>query len=248
MTMLRDDRVALVTGAAGGLGRAIAVRLAGQGYRLALADIRSAADTTAEIAEVGVEPYSAICDLGSPADVERLAAGVLERFGRCDILVNNAAHQVIRSLDELDLSTWRRVQAVNVDAPYQLCAAFTPGMAERGFGRVINIVSNTVWEPPGTGFLAYVTSKAGLVGFTRALAVELGEHGVTVNAVAPGLTRTPGSQRLPAEHFEAVRRQQAIKRTIEPADLVGTVAFLASDDAALITGQAIRVDGGLVTL
>jgi NAD(P)-dependent dehydrogenase (short-subunit alcohol dehydrogenase family) len=248
-TRLRHDRVALVTGAASGVGRAIAVRLARQGYRLALADIRSATGTVASIDEVGAEPYSVTCDLAVPQDVERLAAGVLDRFGHCDVLVNNAAHLVVRTLEQLDQLTWRRVQAVNVDAAYQLTAAFAPGMTEREFGRIINVVSNTVWEPPGSGFLAYVTSKAAMVGFTRALAVELGEYGVTVNAIAPGLTRTPGSTRgIGTEHFETVRQRQAIKRTIEPADLAGTVAFLASDDAALITGQAIRVDGGLVTL
>jgi 3-oxoacyl-[acyl-carrier protein] reductase/(S)-1-phenylethanol dehydrogenase len=242
-------RVAVVTGGASGVGRAIALRLARQGCDVAIADLRPAEGTVKEIGQGGAAAYSEICDLASPTAVDAFAANALARFGRCDILVNNAAHQAIRTLNALDLATWRRVQAVNVDAPYLLCNAFVPGMAERRFGRVINIVSSSVWEPPQDGFLAYVTSKAGLLGFTRALAAEVGRDRVTVNAVAPGLTRTTGSVRgNTPEHFEAVRLRQAIKQTLEPGDIAGTVAFLASDDASLITGQAIRVDGGLVTL
>jgi NAD(P)-dependent dehydrogenase (short-subunit alcohol dehydrogenase family) len=122
-------------------------------------------------------------------------------------------------------------------------------MAERGFGRVINILSNTIWDPPPVGVLAYVASKGGLLGFTRALAREVGDSGITVNGVAPGLTRTPATAAdVPQEQFDAVRDGQAIKRTLEPGDIAGAVAFLASDDAAMITGQALRVDGGTVTL
>lgn len=242
-------RVAVVTGAAGGLGRAIALRLADLGCDIAVADLRPARATAKEVHALGRDAYHEVCDLASADAVDRFTANVMTRFGRCDILVNNAAHQVVRTLEALDLATWRRVQAVNVDAAYLLCDAFVPGMADRRFGRVINIVSNTVWEPPDNGFLAYVTSKAALLGFTRALAVEVGDRGVTVNAVAPGLTRTTGAERGNSpEAFETVRLRQAVKRTLEPSDIAAAVAFLASDDAALITGQALRVDGGLVTL
>jgi NAD(P)-dependent dehydrogenase (short-subunit alcohol dehydrogenase family) len=252
-------RVAVVTGAARGIGQAIALRLAETGHALALGDVRSADETVAAIRDAGgdtgaqahgaAEVFAVGCDLGSREGVELLVREVIARFGRCDVLVNCAGLMLFRPFGELDLETWRRVQAVNVEAAFQLCAAFVPGMAERGFGRIINVASNTVWKPPGAGFTAYIASKGALVGFTRALAVELGPSGITVNAIAPGLTRSPGAEEgNTAEHFEAVRRAQSVTRSVLPADLAGTVAFLASDDAAMITGQTIRIDGGLVTL
>jgi NAD(P)-dependent dehydrogenase (short-subunit alcohol dehydrogenase family) len=229
-------RVALVTGGARGIGAACAQRLSDAGHDVVIADISPS--------DGGIQ-----CDLSSPDDIARLCGDLLERFGRCDILVNNAAHLVWREFKDLDLDTWRQIQSVNVDAPFLLCKRLVPTMAERGFGRVINIVSNTVWDPPPVGVLGYVASKGGLLGFTRALAGEVGEQGITVNAVAPGLTRTPATEAdIAQEHFDDVRAAQAIKRTLEPEDIAGAVAFLASDEAAMITGQAIRVDGGVVTL
>ena len=167
-------RVAVVTGAARGIGQAIALRLAEAGHATALGDVRPAGETEK-----------------------------------------------------------------------RLCAAFVPGMTERGFGRIVNVASNTMWKPPGAGFVPYIASKGAIVGFTRALAVELGASGITVNAIAPGLTRSPGAEE---GNFEEVRLAQAVKRGVEPGDLAGAVAFLASDDTAMITGQALRIDGGLVTL
>lgn len=242
-------RVALVTGAARGIGQAIALRLAETGHAMVLADILPADGTAAAIRDAGGDAYAVICDLGSCTDVDLLVREVTGRHGRCDVLVNCAGLMLFRPFGELDLDTWRRVQAVNVEAAFQLCAAFVPGMAERGFGRIINVASNTVWKPPGAGFAAYVASKGAVVGFTRAMAVELGPSGITVNAIAPGLTRSPGAEEgTTAEHFEEVRQAQALKRSLRPGDMAGTVAFLASDDASMITGQTIRIDGGLVTL
>ena len=247
--MSDGQRVALVTGAARGIGQAIALRLAAAGHGLALADVLPADETLTAIKDAGGEAFAVICDLGSPTDIDLLVREVTGHYGRCDVLVNCAALMLMRPFGELDLDTWRHVQAVNVEAAFQLCAAFVPGMTERGFGRIINVASNTVWKPPGPGFVAYIASKGAIVGFTRAMAVELGSAGITVNAIAPGLTRSPGAEQGESpEHFEQVRLAQAIKRSLQPDDMAGTVAFLASDDAAMITGQAIRIDGGLATL
>jgi NAD(P)-dependent dehydrogenase (short-subunit alcohol dehydrogenase family) len=243
------DRVALVTGAARGIGQAIAVRLAAAGHRVVIADKLPADETAALIEAAGGEALAVQADLSSAAGISELTAEVAGRAGHCDVLVNNAGLMRFQPLARTDLETWRQLQAVNVEAPFQLARALAPGMAERGFGRIVNTASNTFWHPPGEGFVAYITTKGAIIGFTRALAVELGPYGITVNAVAPGLTRTPGSEAdNPEQHFAEVRHAQAVKRTSMPADLAGAVAFLASDEAGMITGQTLRVDGGLVTL
>ena len=225
------QRIALVTGGAGAIGGAIVQALAGAGHEVAVLD-RS-----------GDFP----CDLASEEAVAATAAAVLARFGRCDILVHAAAAFDRFALAELDLARWRHVQSVNVESPLLLARAFTPGMAERGFGRIIFVTSDTVWLPPGGEFLAYIASKAALEGLSRALAKSLGAAGITVNAVEPGLTPTPTSVKdIPPEAFAAVRANQALPRSLEPADTAAAVAFLASEQAAAITGQTICADGGLV--
>lgn len=238
-------KVALVTGGARGIGRACAVRLAADGFRVLIADRTGAQEAAREIE--GASGHEV--DLADATQTRELAARILNDSGRCDVLVNNAAQLGRHVFEELDLEIWRRFHAVNVEAPFLLCAALVPAMAQRGGGRVVNVVSNTVWAPPSAGLCAYVTTKSALLGFTRALAVEFGGRGVTVNAVAPGLTPTPGSREgMEAEVFAAVRDQQAIDRSLMPEDIAGAVSYLVSDDAAAVTGQALRVDGGLVTL
>jgi NAD(P)-dependent dehydrogenase (short-subunit alcohol dehydrogenase family) len=159
-------RVAVVTGAARGIGQAIALRLARSGHALALGDLHPAEGTVTAIKEVGGEAFAVECDLGSPGGVALMVREVTSRLGRCDVLVNCAGLMLFRPFGELNLETWRRIQAVNVEAAFQLCAAFVPGMADRGFGRIVNVASNTVWKPPGAGFVPYVASKSAVVGFT----------------------------------------------------------------------------------
>lgn len=247
------DKVAVITGAANGIGQAFARRLAEEGVHIVIADIVPADETLKLVEDAGREALACICDVSSPEAVAALGAQVQGRFGRCDIVINCAGIFPQQSFEQMRFADWRRVLSINLDGLYLVTSAFVPGMKQRGWGRVINMASSTLGTVV-TGFVHYVSSKGGIVGFTRALASELGPHGITVNAISPGLTRTPGAlARGPRaglssmdEEFASVAGMQAIKRGAMPDDLVGTVAFLSSDDAAFITGQTINVDGGRV--
>ena len=149
-------------------------------------------------------------------------------------------------LEQFELDAWRQIQAVNVESALLLTQAFVPGMRDRGFGRVIFIVSNTFWSPPGGHMLPYVASKGALIGMARTLAVGLGGDGIAVTAVAPGLTRTPASDVVPAAEFADTEAHQALPRPLTPDDTAAVVAMLAGDDAAALTGQTLTADGGLV--
>ncbi len=238
------DRLAVITGAAGGLGQAFALRLAAAGHRLLLTDRAPCDALVARIREQGGQAGALPCDLADTQDVQRFAAEVLARHGGVDVLVNNAAFMPMAPLREITPALWRQIMTVNIDAPFLLAQAFSAGMAERGWGRIVNLASSTVWGPP-PGMSAYACSKMGVIGLTRALASELGGQGITVNAISPGLTRHPGSAaHLPPEAFDFVKARQFIPRTEVPDDLTGALAFLVSDDAAFYTGQVMNVDGG----
>jgi NAD(P)-dependent dehydrogenase (short-subunit alcohol dehydrogenase family) len=246
-------KVAVITGAASGLGQAFSHRLAEEGVKIVCADIQSAEKTLEMIKAVGGEAIAVKCDITNPADVAALGDQAKKHFGGVDILVNNAGIYPMKSFEEMTFEDWRRVMSVNLDSMFLTCKQFVPGMRERGWGRIVNLASNTfgmvVYE-----LVHYVASKGGVIGFTRALASDLATHGVTVNAIGPSLTRTPGTTSWtiapggmqPEQMFAMVAGMQAINRIEEPPDLVGAISFLTSDDCAFITGQTLYVDGGLV--
>ena len=245
MSKTHAGRVAVITGAAGALGREFALALAAQGCDVAIADIAAADAVVAEIDALGQRGYSELCDLSNAQQIERFADNVLAKFGRCDILVNNAAFMPVVPFDQLDLDVLRRFEAINIEAAFLLAKLLTPSMMENSYGRIVQIASSTTGTPM-PGFLAYVTTKMAGIGLTRALAAEFGNRGILANALSPGLTRTPESEKnLPAELFAAVCERQLIKRTEVPADLVGALLFLTSESCGFVSGQTINCDGGI---
>jgi NAD(P)-dependent dehydrogenase (short-subunit alcohol dehydrogenase family) len=239
-------RTAVVTGGAAGIGQAYAQRLAAEGARIVVGDIADASETVALVEEAGSEGFGVRCDVTSAEDVAAMREAAESRFGHVDILVHNAGIYPVSMFADITFEQWRRVMSVNLDSMFHVCHELLPGMRARGWGRVV-CISSTTFHAGAPGMAHYVASKGGLIGFVRALSSEVGDEGVTVNAIAPSLVRSKGTTEGPHEAmglFDAIASQQAIKRTQQPADLVGTVSFLASEDAAFLTGQTLVVDGG----
>jgi len=247
------DKIAVITGAAGGIGAAFAKRLAEDGVHIAIVDLGDGTATAKAVEATGRKAIAVKCDVSQPDAVAKMADEVRAKLGAADIVVNCAGIFPQKNFPEMTFDDWRKVIATNLDSTFLVTAAFTPSMMQKKWGRVVNMASSTLGSVV-TGFAHYVASKGGIVGFTRALATDLAPDGITVNAIAPGLTRSPGTLvRAPRpgfksmdEEFAAVAQMQAIKRVEVPADLVGAVSFLTSDDAAFITGQTLNVDGGRV--
>ncbi len=248
-----QDKVALITGGAKGIGQAFAKRLAEDGVHVAVADMADGAETVRLVEAAGRNALAVMCDVSNEDSVAAMARQVQQKFGRADIVVNCAGIYPQLDFSAMTFADWRRVLSINLDGTFLVTAAFVPGMRARKWGRVVNIASGTFGSVT-TGFAHYVASKGGVIGFTRALAGDVAADGITVNAIAPGLTRSPGTiARKPRpgldtmdEEFIAVASLQAIRRPELPEDLVGALSFLTSDDAAFMTGQTLNVDGGRV--
>jgi NAD(P)-dependent dehydrogenase (short-subunit alcohol dehydrogenase family) len=247
------DKIAVITGAAGGIGQAFAKRLAEEGVHIAIADLGDASETVKLVQSADRDVIAVKCDVASEQSVTAMAKAVNAKFSHVDIVINCAGIFPQKNFDEMTFADWRQVISINLDSVFLVTAAFVPGMRARKWGRVISMASSTLGSVV-TGFTHYVASKGGIVGFTRGLATDLAPYGITVNAIAPGLTRSPGTLvRAPRpgfktmdDEFNAVAQMQAIKRVEMPEDLVGAVSFLTSDDAAFMTGQTLNVDGGRV--
>ncbi|MDU0343471.1 SDR family NAD(P)-dependent oxidoreductase [Bosea rubneri] len=244
-----DDRVALVTGAAQGIGRAIAQALAEAGAKVHLADL-DAVGVAASAEALGAKAH--VADLGSPEAPKELVDAILATEGRLDLLVNAAGGvrgQIGRPIEEISESDWRAIFAANVDAAFFLSQAVAPAMKQAAYGRIVNISSGAGLRPSLTGIQAYASAKHALVGLTRQLAWELGPHGVTVNSVAPGFVRSnPATERQWQSYGP-----EGQKRLIEgihtrhlgtPADIAHASLFFLSEQAGWITGQVLSVDGG----
>ena len=233
-----ENRVAIVTGGATGIGKAIAARLARDGAKVVVADLQKASHGALNLQ----------VDVSREDQVERMAAETMQALGRIDILVNNAAifsTLELRPFERIPVEEFRKVMEVNIMGVWLCCRACAPHMRKGGYGRIVNLASGAPLKGVPL-FLHYISSKGAVIAMTRGLARELGKDGITVNSLAPGFTLSENVAKQ-AEHVqqgERTRLTRAIQRDETPEDLVGTVSFLASEDAAFLTGQTLVVDGG----
>lgn len=245
-----SGRVGIVTGSARGMGRAYALGAAAAGAAVVIADVSDGSAVVREIVEAGSQAIDLHVDVSDEASAEAMVRTTVEAFGRVDFLVNNAglyATLGIKPFTSITVEEWDQVMAVNLRGPFLCSRAVAKQMIEQGSGSIVNISSNTALT--GVPFLAhYVSSKGGVIALTRALARELGDHGIRVNTVTPGFTMSDGSRELFRDaglpEADPTVNERSIKREQEPDDVVGTVLFLVADASRFITGQIINVDGG----
>jgi NAD(P)-dependent dehydrogenase (short-subunit alcohol dehydrogenase family) len=251
MDMRLKDKVIIVTGGAQGLGRAYAVALSQEGATVVIADVLDAKQVEEEIQAKNGEALAIYTDVSDERSTKEMAHKAAERFGRIDVLINNAALYAslkTKPFFEISSEEWDVVMRVNLKGVFLCCKAVYPQMMKQGNGKIINVSSATHFKGLSS-FVHYVTSKGGIISFTRALARELGDYGISVNAIAPGYTLTKDTK---SEHIfddaviNAAVASRCFKRHELPEDLTGTILFLASNDSDFMTGQTIVVDGGSV--
>ena len=241
-----EGKVIIITGGARGIGRAYALGVSAEGAKVVIADLLDGAPVVEELTAAGGEGTALTVDVSGEASTEAMAAAAVERFGRIDVLINNAAmfSETTRGpFNELTVEEWDRTFEVNVRGVWLCIKAVHPQMAAQGSGKIINIASNTCYK--GTvGFPHYTASKSALLGLTRCLANELGPDGITVNSVSPDLIPNPGLRPTDAVSDEFVVAGRALRRTQTAEDMVGTIVYLCSSGADFVTGQGLLVNGG----
>ncbi len=231
-----EPATAVVTGGARGIGAAIVARLRAAGHPVASLDLETPAQPRDGVLDI-------VCDLAVPAQIA-VAVGTARTLGPLGIVVHAAAFQHVAPFLELDPADWDRSFRVNVDGAFHLLRAAVPDLRAARWGRIVLVTSSSYFQPPA-GMSHYIATKGALTGLARGLSTELGAHGVTVNAVAPGLTATANAlQNIPAQHFVLVQSRQAIPRAGQADDIAAAVAYLVSPDAGFVTGQTLLVDGG----
>jgi 3-oxoacyl-[acyl-carrier protein] reductase len=249
--MQLKDKVAIITGSARGIGREMALRFVKEGARVVVCDILDCRPTGREIKAVGGEALALKTNVTIEADTLEMAHKTVERFGRIDILVNNAAlfggieiKNFIKPFDQIEVEEWDRVMAVNLKGIFLCCKSVAPYMKKQAQGKIINLASTVAFSGM-PGFLHYTTSKGGVVSMTRALARALGEFNINVNALAPGFTTTESAMSMgePVTSSE-ILASQIIKRATKPVDIAAAAVFLASQDADQITGEILAVNAG----
>ncbi|MBL7999134.1 MAG: SDR family oxidoreductase [Candidatus Kapabacteria bacterium] len=240
------DKVAVVTGAALGNGRAFCERLAEEGAHIAIADIADASETVAAVKAIGGRVSFHQGDLTDPDEVQRITDDIVKEYGRIDILVHNVGVYEEEPFELLTFAQWKRMITISLDSLFLTVHAAVPVMKQNSFGRIIMLSSDTVWL--GTPYLThYATAKMGMIGFTRSLAAEVGKYGITVNTITVGLTATqkPDNSPLSGSILQHILPAQSVQRSDEPHDIANVVAFLALPASGIITGQSINVDGGV---
>jgi len=248
--MKLKGKVAIITGGGRGLGKAYALRLFEEGARVVISDVLDTTKVKQEIERKGGEALSLYTDVAEEESTKEMAQKTMERFGRIDILINNAA--IFANLGkkpfyEISSNEWDQVLGINLKGTFLCCKAVYPHMKKQGKGKIINVSSSTFFAGVPY-FVHYVASKGGIIALTRALAREVGDDGICVNAIAPGLTVSEavrGNPMYPEDYLKVAASGRCFKRNEIPEDLTGTILFLASDDSDFITGQTILVDGGL---